>query len=89
MPEQVQWNSWTTLQGVQFDWEEKPTARLVRLTSPSPKQRERVRVGMGGAEVECVIVTSAVGVLHVQLAKPKMQKAVRRTPPVRRKAGAR
>jgi hypothetical protein len=35
---------------------------------------------MGGAEVECVIVRSLVGVLHVRLAKGKKQKAVSGAP---------
>jgi hypothetical protein len=70
------WNANTTLQGVQFEWEDKPIPRPVRLTSPSPKEGEPVRITIGGAEVECVIVRSLVGVLHVRLAKGKMQKAV-------------
>jgi hypothetical protein len=39
-----------------------------------------VRIGMGGAEVEAVIVRVSVGVLHLRLAKPKMQKAEGLTP---------
>ena len=62
------WNSWTTLQAVQFDWEHEPTPRPVRLTSPSPKEGEPVRIAMGGAEVEGVVVESAGGVLHVRVA---------------------
>jgi hypothetical protein len=71
----LRWNANTTLQGVQFDWEEKPTLRSVRLTSPSPQEGEPVRISMGGAEVEAVTLKVAVGALHVRLAKPKMQKA--------------
>jgi hypothetical protein len=42
-----------------------------------------VRIGLGGAEVEGVIVESAAGVLHVRVAKA-MRKATGRT--VERKA---
>jgi hypothetical protein len=45
-----------------------------------------VRVAMGGAEVEAVIVKVAVGVLHVRLARAKMQKAVSGTPAHRQSA---
>jgi hypothetical protein len=72
---QLRWNEKTTLQDVQFDWEESPTQRLVRLTNSHPEKGGPVRVGMGGAEVEAVIAGSSVGVLHVRLAKAKMQKA--------------
>jgi hypothetical protein len=82
----MRWNANTTLLGVQFDWEETPTPRSVRLTSPSPHEGEPVRIGMGGAEVEAVILKAAVGVLHVRLAKPKMQKAVGRIPTHRESA---
>ena len=75
-----------TLQGVQFEWEDKPIPRSVRLTGPSPEEGAPVRIGMGGAEVECVIVRSLVGVLHVRLARAKMQKAVGRTPAHRKSA---
>jgi hypothetical protein len=75
----LRWNEQTTLIDVQFEWEDTPTPRPVRLTSASPKDGDPVRVSMGGAEVEGVIVRSAAGVLHVRLAKPKMQKADART----------
>jgi hypothetical protein len=80
------WNANTTLVGVQFDWEDTPTPRSIRLTSPSPQEAEAVRVAMGGAEVEAVIVKVAVGVLHVRLARAKMQKAVSGTPAHRQSA---
>jgi hypothetical protein len=69
------WNERTILIDVQFEWEDTATARPVRLTSTSPKEGDPVRITMGGAEFEGMIVRSAAGVLHVRLAKPKMQKA--------------
>jgi hypothetical protein len=86
MTEGMRWNSRTTLQGVQFEWEEEPTRRLVRLAGSSPEEGAPVRIGMSGAEVEAVIVRSSPGVLHVRLAKPKMQKADARTPARGKKA---
>ena len=56
---------------------EGPTVRAVRLTGPSPKPGEPVRIGIGGAEVESVIVRYEAGVLHVGVAKA-MQKATGR-----------
>ena len=85
MSEAPNWNQRTTLIDVQFEWEDSPTARPVRLISTSPKDGDPVRVSMGGAELEAVIDRFAGGVLHVRLAKAKMQKAVGR-PSVRRKA---
>ena len=75
MSEAPNWNQRTTLIDVQFEWEDTPTPRPVRLTSTSPKDGDPVRVSMGGAEVVGVIdeVTSAV--FHVRLPKLKMQKA--------------
>jgi hypothetical protein len=80
------WNQKTILLAVQFDWEDEPTSRPVRLTGLSPIAGEPVRISMGGAEVEGMIVKSEVGVVHVRLAKPKMQKAEARTPTRRKKA---
>ena len=79
------WNLSTTLIDVQFDWEDSPNPRPVRLTSTSPKGGDKVRVSMGGAEVEGVIDALTSGVLHVRLPKLKMQKADAR-PRVRGKA---
>ena len=79
------WNQRTTLIDVQFEWEDTPTPRPVRLTSTSPKDGDPVRVSIGGAEVEAVIGRFEAGVLHVRLAKARIQKAVGR-PSVRRKA---
>jgi hypothetical protein len=87
MADSVRWNSRTLLQGVQFDWEDKPTPRPVRLTGPSPRESEPVRVCVSGAEIEGVIIEVAVGVLHVRLAKAEMQKAVNRTPAHRKSTG--
>jgi hypothetical protein len=82
----VRWALKTILQGVQFDWEDAPTPRPVRLTGLSPEEGAPVRIGMSGVEVEAVIAGFEAGVLHVRLAKPKMQKANTRVPRRRKKA---
>ena len=84
MAEARRWNLTATLQDVQFDWEDKPTPRTVRLTSRSPTPGERARIAMGGAEVEGVVVELSSGVLHVRLPKTQMKKAAAR-PRSRRK----
>ena len=78
------WDANTTVRDVQFDWEKIPTPRPVRLAGASPRAGEPVRIGLGGAEVEAVIVELANAVLYVRLVKPKMQKATGRRP-LRRK----
>ena len=75
MAEQPRWNPRATLQDVQFEWEDEPAARPVRLTTALPKEGEPVRIGMAGAEVQGVIVELVSAVLHVRLSKLKMQKA--------------
>ena len=64
------WTADTKLHRVQFDWEDGPTARPVRLASRFPREGQSARVGMAeGVEVECLIVRLASGVLYVKLAK--------------------
>lgn len=74
MAGEPRWNPSTTLQDVQFDWEDTQTPRPVRLTGPSPKSGEPVRVAMGGAEVEGVIADLKSAVLHVRLPELKMER---------------
>ena len=75
MAGEPRWSPSATLQNVQFDWEDKPTPRPVRLTTPTPKPGEPVRTAMGGAEVEGVIDDLRSAVLHVRLPNLRMQKA--------------
>lgn len=62
----------TKLRSVQFEWDDEPITRPVRLTRPLPREGQLARIGVdGGVEVECVIVRLAAGVLYVQMAKPQ------------------
>jgi hypothetical protein len=81
------WNARTTLLAVQFDWEDKPTPRTVRLTRLSPREGDAVRIGIAGAEVEGVIAQLTPGVVHIRLPKLKMQKSAPRPITRRRKVG--
>lgn len=72
MAKAPRWTAHTKLRSVQFEWEDEPTTRPVRLARPLPREGEPARIGMGeGVEVECVIVRVSAGVLYVQLAQPQ------------------
>ena len=75
----LRWNQQTTLMDIQFDWENTPTPRPVRLTGTSPTAGDPARVSMGGAEEEGVIDRFNGGVLHVQLPKARMQRSEMRS----------
>jgi len=72
------WNPTATIHAVQFEWEDEPTPRPVRLTTTAPIPGEPVRIELFGAEVEGVIVQLSSAVLHVRLPKLKMQSAAAR-----------
>ena len=40
------WNNWTRLQAVQFEWEDAPQLRTVRLISMSAQVGDPVRLGL-------------------------------------------
>ena len=48
----TRWNNWTRLQPVQFEWEDEPQPRVVRLVSESARVDDPVRVTVAGVEVE-------------------------------------
>ena len=48
----TRWNNWTRLQAVEFEWEDEPQPRAVRLISESARVDDPVRVTVAGVEVE-------------------------------------
>ena len=48
----TRWNTWTRLQPVQFDWEDEPQTRAVRLVSGAARVDDSVRVTLAAVEVE-------------------------------------
>jgi hypothetical protein len=63
--DRIRWNDWACVQPVQFDYEAKPIARAVRLTGPSTRRGDPVRVLVGGAELEGRILEIAHSTLLV------------------------
>ena len=61
------WNDWTTLRPVQFDYEQQPTLRAVRLSGATARVGDAVRVGVSGVEVEGRITAIEVSILRVEL----------------------
>jgi hypothetical protein len=61
----VRWNDWTRVQPVQFDYEDRAKPRAVRLTGPSTRRGDPVRVQVGGVEIEGRILEIAHSVLLV------------------------
>jgi hypothetical protein len=48
----VRWNKWTRIQPVQFEWEDEPMPRAVRLVTGSARVDDPVRVTVADVEVE-------------------------------------
>jgi hypothetical protein len=72
MAKAARWSANTKLRSVQFEWDDEPLTRPVRLTRPLPREGQPARISVGGGvEVECVIVRLAAGVLYVRLAQPE------------------
>ena len=46
------WNNWTPIQPVQFEWEDEPQPRVVRLVSGSARVDDPVRVTVAGVGAE-------------------------------------
>jgi hypothetical protein len=44
------WNNWTRLQSVQFEWEDEPQARVVRLVGASARVDDPVRATIAGSK---------------------------------------
>jgi hypothetical protein len=49
------WNPWAGIRAVQWDWERAPKDRQVRLSAPTARVGDPVRVRMSGVEIEGVI----------------------------------
>jgi hypothetical protein len=64
-----QWNKRTRLQPVQFEWEEEPQPRVVRLVSTSAQVGDPVRVTVAGVEGEGRIEAVEASTLHVRIGR--------------------
>jgi len=65
----VAWNDRTYIQAVQFEYEDKPTERALRLCGSAARAGEAVRVTVVGVEVEARIMEIAGSVLHVRVGR--------------------
>ena len=63
------WRKRTRLQPVQFEWEEEPQLRTVRLVSKSAQVGDPVRVTVAGVEVEGRIEAVGSSTLHVRIGR--------------------
>ena len=61
------WNDRAYIQPVQFQYEDQPTPRDVRLRGPEARSGDLVRVTIAGVEVEGRIVDVVGSVLHVRI----------------------
>jgi hypothetical protein len=64
----TQWNK-RRLQAVQFEWEEEPQPRAVRLVSKSAQVGDPVRVTVAGVEVEGRIEAVESSTLYVRIGR--------------------
>jgi hypothetical protein len=60
-------NNKTRLQAVQFEWEEEPQPRAVRLVTTSPPAGDPMRVTAAGVEVEGRIEAVESSTLHAAI----------------------
>jgi len=65
----TQWNTWTRVQPVQFEWEDEPQPRPVRLVGTSARVGDPVRVTVAGVEVEGRIEAVESSTLHVRIGR--------------------
>ena len=63
------WRKTTRRQPVQFEWEEEPQPRVVRLVSTSALVGDPVRVTVAGVEVEGRIEAIESSTLHVRIGR--------------------
>lgn len=61
------WNTWTSVQSVQLDYEKTPKERPIRLTGPTAVAGDPVRIEVCGLEIEGRITSVASAVLKVKL----------------------
>jgi hypothetical protein len=64
----LRWNTWTRLQPVQFEWEDEPQPRAVRLVSDAARVDDPIRVTVAGVEVEGRIEAVESSTLRVRRA---------------------
>ena len=65
----TQWNDGTRVQPVQFEWEDEPHLRAVRLFGASAQAGDPVRVTVAGVEVEGRIDGVESSTLHVRVGR--------------------
>jgi hypothetical protein len=65
----AQWEKRTRLQAVQFEWEEEPHLREVRLVTASARVGDPVHVTVAGVEVEGRIEAIEGSVLRVRIGR--------------------
>jgi len=65
-PESPPWNSWTRVQPVQFEGEERAVPRAVRLCCAASRVGDPVQIIEGKQTVPGVIVAVAHSILHVR-----------------------
>jgi hypothetical protein len=63
--DEPRWNTWTIVQPVQLEGEERPSPRTVRLCCAASRVGDRVEVTVRGRSVEGWIVRVAHSILHV------------------------
>jgi hypothetical protein len=63
------WSKHTRLHLVQFEWEDEPQLREVRLSNVSVQVGDAVRVAVGGVEVEGRIEAVESSTLHVRIGR--------------------
>jgi hypothetical protein len=65
----AQWDKRTRLQAVQFEWEDEPHLRSVRLVNASAQVGDPVKVTVSGVEVEGRIEAIGSAALHVRIGR--------------------
>jgi len=65
----TRWTDFARLQSVQFEWEEEPQVRGVRLVNESAQVGDLVRVAVAGVEVEGRIEAVEASTLRVRIGR--------------------
>ena len=65
----TRWNNWTRIQSVQFEWEDEPQPRAMRLVSESARVDDPVRVTVAGLGVEARIEAFEISTLRVRIGR--------------------
>ena len=69
MATMTRWNNWTRIRPVQFEWEDEPQPRAVRLISGSARVDDPARVKVAGVEVEGRIELVESSTLRVRVGR--------------------